>query len=95
MPHVEITCISPGLREIIDNEAHHIKDPQSRKIFKDIVKELGNCEDGSLIGIKTGKHERTKRKLSAYNLFVQTCMVGGANDLKTCAAKWQQQKQSQ
>ena len=31
---------------------------------------------------------KTKRRPSAYNLFIKSCTVGGKNSLKTCAAEY-------
>lgn len=60
-----------------------------RKIVKEIVNEIFNER---LVKLTTEMKTRRKRAPSAYNIFIGTCMKQSGENMKTCSAKYKQQK---
>lgn len=102
MPNVVLRCISPGLRDILQAEGHHITDPGAKRVFEQLLAETPPCMDGGIIGLEVeetaGKAGRKKRAPSAYNLHVKECMARRPKDtpapdhMKTCALEWRAKK---
>ena len=96
MPELLLTCLSSEAKALIEKELSHIQDPETKKIFRQIVEVVVNCEEGKTIGVEVVQSGRRgtgeKRAPSRYNLFVGSCMKEG-KDMKTCAAKWTAEKQ--
>jgi len=96
VPAVAISCISPGLREILMAEAKQIEDREERKAFLEILEELKECPKGVLLGIEDGwRKRRGTREPSAYNLHMRQCMLprekgGKGTDFRGCVAQWRQ-----
>lgn len=76
-----LKCISGDLKELLASD-----DP---KIMK-ILDELDECEDGSSVGFEQ-KGKKGKRKPSAYNEFIGSCMKSGKG-MKDCAGNWKREK---
>lgn len=84
-----ITCLSPGLKEILDRESEHIAKPSDRKTFQDLLKAAPDCEDGAMIGVEL-EGKRAKRAPSSYNLFIGECIKGRGGTMSSCALEWKE-----
>lgn len=97
-----ISCLSPGLKLILQAEARHIEDAAEKRAYLKLLEALADCSPGVLIGIDAGESERgrrrsdTKRAPSAYNLFIKKCASskakgGEGKDFKACTLAWKRQ----
>ena len=87
-----ISCLHPGLKAILEQEAKHILDTSERQAYLALLGELANCPRGMLIGLEAGtteqKNGRKKRAPSAYNNYVKKCMGQDGKPMKECAVGW-------
>ena len=97
MPRVIITCISPGLKQILQSELHHIEDMRQREAFTELVNAAPECSNGGIVGLEVeepspsrGRGER--RRPSAYNLYIGECLKRGDRSMKQCALEWRQRR---
>lgn len=98
MPHelITISCLSPGLKAIVRNEAKHITDLKERDTFLKLVSEMADCKNGGLMEFEhNGKRSKKGRKLSGYQIFVGQCLKGGNSSIKECAGEWKKKSDTE
>ena len=95
MPAVTLTCLAPGLKQILEQEAHHL-DPETHRVFMRLIEQVAGCPPGMLMGVG-GSNAKPKRAPSAYNNFMKDCASkrengGQGKDFKTCTVEWRSRK---
>ncbi len=96
MPEVQISCVSPGVRDsLLDIIRLVADDEEMAAAAKDLLEELPDCKDGQIVGfnITDSLKKRRKRAPSEYNKFIGSCMTGGVRSLTDCAADWRAAKE--
>ena len=97
MPRVIITCVSSGLKKILQSELHHIEDPRQREAFEELVEAAPECPNGGILGLEVEERsppsqKRERRRPSAYNLYIGECLKRGDRSMKQCALEWRQRR---
>lgn len=97
-----ITCLSTGLKKILEAESHHIEDAAAKRTFDQLVQAVPDCKNGAVVGLETENHTskpgRSKRAPSPYTLFIGQCIKERPKDqpvpqaMKGCALKWRERK---
>ena len=90
MPHLSISCLGEGLKQVLLHEGRHIEEPGEKAAYERGLRNIPTCPVGMLIGIEpapAGRGGRAKRAPSAYNIFVGDCLREGKT-LKQCAVEW-------
>ncbi len=89
---VQLTCLSPAVKELFAREMETIEDPDLQKIFEELVEIVADCPEGQVVGVDiqetAAAGRRGKRAPTPYNNFIASCAKGGANTLAGCAGIW-------
>lgn len=107
MPAMEvlITCLSPVLREAFQAQLKQIEDSVTRDLAGQLLEGLVECKNDEPFGVRfqevaegaaaAERGGKTKRKLSAYNLFVRDFLKehSGAS-IGEAAKAWNAQKKA-
>ena len=96
MPHLSISCLGEGLKQVLQHEGRHIEAPAEKAAYDRTLRAIPTCPIGMLIGIEpapTGRGGRTKRAPSEYNLFMKGCVSGKekggqGREFKSCVNEW-------